>query len=136
MIDDTKESLVSSKNEARHETQWDSDFRACVAALISIRSATEEHNLRNVGDIDEYEVLVNEAAGLADRMKAKREKQPAATPEPEIRKQYRSLVAAAEETREVFQRRDVQACSIPIALSRALGDLFDALEGKTTRWSK
>lgn len=113
--------------EARYETQWDSDFRACVAALLSTRRATEEHNLVETGT-DEHEILVNEAAGLADRMKVKREGRPAVPPEPEVRKQYRLLVEATRELRDTFQRRDMQACPIPIALGRALDELFDALE--------
>jgi len=117
-----EEAELVEPEEFRRDTQWDLDFRACVAGILA-REDSEDSS---------YEIVIGSAVDLADQMRVKRAniKRPAGPPESEIRRRYRLLVDVAREVQEVFQRRDMQACQIPIALSRALDDLFDELNEK------
>lgn len=110
--------------ESRRDTQWDLDFRACVAGILAREVADSA-----VSSIDlSCDVTIESAAKLADRMRVKRSKRPIGTPEPEIRRRYRSLCDAVKEVQEVIQLRDIQTCPIPIALSRVLDALFVELD--------
>lgn len=129
----------TNETEAEHwrDTQWDLDFRACVAAVLSgkTRDADPIGTMSMEGVNHSYAMVIEMAAALADHMRAKRSKRPIGVPEPEIRKQHRLLVEAVKEVQEVFQRREMQACPIPIALSRVLDELFAELNEKKKKES-